>query len=275
MNSLEPFVLNTEVAVPGRVEGRTILITGAGSGVGRAFAVALAREGGLIGVLDLNRAAAEEACEDIRGASGTAMPLTADVSVRAEVVAAFDSFVAEMGRLDVLFNNAGLNKPMHLMDVTEDNWHSIMDVNALGTLIGIQEGARRMIPNRRGKIVNTSSIAGRQGYPSFVPYCASKFAVNALTQAAARALAEHNITCNAFAPGVVATPLWEQLDVDLQAIGDANRPGQAMEEFSAGILRGAAATPQDLVGTALYLASDDSNYLTGQVVMIDGGMVLV
>lgn len=132
-----------------------------------------------------------------------------------------------------------------------------------------------MIPRRSGKIVNTSSIAGRQGYPSFAPYCASKFAVNALTQAGARALAAHNITVNAFAPGVVATPLWNQLDKDLMAIGDSQRPGQAMEEFSAGILRGHAADPQELVGTALYLASGDSDYLTGQVIMVDGGMVLV
>ncbi|MFM8896387.1 MAG: SDR family oxidoreductase, partial [Actinomycetales bacterium] len=114
-----------------------------------------------------------------------------------------------------------------------------------------------------------------QGYPSFAPYCASKFAVNALTQAGARALAAHNITVNAFAPGVVATPLWNQLDKDLMAIGDSQRPGQAMEEFSAGILRGHAADPQELVGTALYLASRDSDYLTGQVIMVDGGMVLV
>ena len=203
------------------------MITGAGSGMGRAFAVGLAREG------------------------------------------------ASSGVLDVLFNNAGFNRPMHLIDVTEENWHSIMDVNALGCLIGIQEGAKRMIPRRRGKIVNTSSIAGRQGYPSFAPYCASKFAVNALTQAAARAFAEYNITCNAFAPGVVDTPLWTKLDADLQGIGDAERPGQAMAEFSAGILRGHAATPEEMVGTALFLASTDSDYITGQVVMADGGMVLV
>ncbi len=101
-----------------------------------------------------------------------------------------------------------------------------MDVNALGVLIGIQEAAKRMIPNRSGKIVNTSSIAGRQGYPSFAPYCASKFAVNALTQAAARAFAEHNITCNAFAPGVVDTPLWTELDADLMRIGDSQQPGR-------------------------------------------------
>jgi meso-butanediol dehydrogenase / (S,S)-butanediol dehydrogenase / diacetyl reductase len=186
-----------------------------------------------------------------------------------------DAFVAAEGRLDVLFNNAGFNQPMHLLDVTEDNWHSIMNVNALGTLIGIQEGARRMIPNRSGKIINTSSIAGRQGYPSFAPYCASKFAVNALTQAAARALAEHEITCNAFAPGVVDTPLWTRLDADLLAIGDAEQPGQAMMDFSAGILRGRPALPEDLVGTALFLASADSDYLTGQVLMADGGMVLI
>lgn len=174
-----------------------------------------------------------------------------------------------------MFNNAGFNKPMPFMEVTEDNWHAVMDVNGLGTLIGIQEAARRMIPNGAGKIVNTSSIAGRQGYPSFAPYSASKFAVNALTQAAARALAEHGITCNAFAPGVVDTPLWEQLDRDLMAIGDSSRPGEAMAGFAATILRGRAAQPADIVGTALYLASSDSDYLTGQVLMIDGGMVLV
>jgi meso-butanediol dehydrogenase/(S,S)-butanediol dehydrogenase/diacetyl reductase len=132
-----------------------------------------------------------------------------------------------------------------------------------------------MIPQKHGKIVNTSSIAGRQGFPSFAPYCASKFAVNALTQAAARGLAEHNITCNAFAPGVVDTPLWTQLDADLMEIGDSEEPGQAMADFASGILRGRVASGEDILGTALYLASADSDYLTGQVIMIDGGMVLV
>jgi meso-butanediol dehydrogenase/(S,S)-butanediol dehydrogenase/diacetyl reductase len=164
---------------------------------------------------------------------------------------------------------------MRLLDVTDENWNAIMSVNGLGTLIGIQEGARRMIPSGGGKIVNTSSIAGRQGYASFAPYSASKFAVNALTQSAARGLAEHNITCNAFAPGVVATPLWAKLDEDLMGIGESQRPGQAIEDYAAPILRGHAAAPEEIVGTALYLASADSDYLTGQVIMIDGGMVLV
>lgn len=259
----------------GRVQGKAIIVTGAGSGMGRAFAVGLAREGATVGVLDLRADAAKDVCDQISAESLQAVALSADISKRDEVVAAFDLFADQTGRLDVLFNNAGFNKPMHLLDVTEENWHSIMDVNALGTLIGIQEGARRMIPQQAGKIINTSSIAGRQGYPSFAPYCASKFAVNALTQAAARGLAEHNITCNAFAPGVVDTPLWTQLDADLVSIGDAEKPGQAMADFSSDILRGRPATPEDLLGTALYLASSDSDYLTGQIIMIDGGMVLV
>jgi meso-butanediol dehydrogenase/(S,S)-butanediol dehydrogenase/diacetyl reductase len=261
--------------VAGRVQGLGIVVTGAGSGLGRAFSLALAREGAAVGVLDLDNAAADRVRDEIEVAGGSAVSLAADVSRREQVEDALDAFVGQAGRLDVMFNNAGFNQPMHLIDVTEDNWHAIMNVNALGTLIGIQEAAKRMIPHRSGKIINTSSIAGRQGYPSFAPYCASKFAVNALTQAAARAFAEFNITCNAFAPGVVDTPLWTQLDADLREIGDAESPGQAMAEFSAGILRGRPAVPEDLVGTALFLASADSDYLTGQVIMADGGMVLV
>jgi meso-butanediol dehydrogenase/(S,S)-butanediol dehydrogenase/diacetyl reductase len=259
--------------MPGRVAGKNIIITGAGSGMGRTFALGLAAEGATVGVLDRRKDSVEAVCDELTSAGLTGIPLTADVSRRDEVRAAFDAFVDRTGRLDVLFNNAGFNEPMQLLDVTEENWRAIMDVNALGTLIGIQEGARRMMPLGEGKIVNTSSVAGRQGFPSFAPYCASKFAVNALTQAAARALAEHNITCNAFAPGVVDTPLWTKLDEDLMTIGDADAPGQAMADFAAGILRGRVATGNDILGTALYLASADSDYLTGDALNVSGGMV--
>jgi len=262
-----------------RLSGRRIVVTGAGSGIGRGLCMAFVREGATVGVMDRDAHAARSTAEAAAAldppVAGRAIALVADVTQRSEVSTTLDVFLEEAGGLDAMFNNAGLNKPMHLLDVTEENWHAVMDVNALGTLIGIQEAARRMIPRGGGKIVNTSSIAGRQGYPSFAPYCASKFAVNALTQVAARALAADGITCNAFAPGVVETPLWNQLDEDLRSIGDAEEPGQAMAEFSAGILRGRPATPDDLVGTATFLASSDSDYITGQVVMVDGGMVLV
>jgi meso-butanediol dehydrogenase/(S,S)-butanediol dehydrogenase/diacetyl reductase len=261
--------------VEGRVEGRCVIITGGGSGIGRSFALALAAEGAKVAAIDLDRGAAEETAQAITSQGGEAIGLAADVRQRAEVSSAFDSVVEWSGAFDVIFTLAGFNSPMHFLDVTEENWQRVMDVNALGTLLCMQEAARRMIPRGGGKIVTTSSIAGRQGYPSFAPYSASKFAVNALTQAGARALAEHNITVNSIAPGVVDTPLWEQLDADLIAIGDTTEPGEAMTAFTAGIIRGRAAQPEDLIGTALFFASADSDYLTGQIFMVDGGMVLV
>jgi meso-butanediol dehydrogenase/(S,S)-butanediol dehydrogenase/diacetyl reductase len=257
----------------GRVAGKSIIVTGAGSGIGEGFARIFGAEGAKVGVCDLNTAAAERVAAVINDSGGKAIAITADVSKREQVQQGFKKFVDWAGSLDVIFNNAGFNKPMHLMEVTEENWHAIMNVNGLGVLICTQEAGKYMIAQKSGKIINTASIAGRQGYPAFAPYCASKFAVNALTQATARGLAEHNITCNSFAPGVVDTPLW--IDLDLMEMGMSERPGQATEEFSAGILRGRAATPADLQGVALFLASSDSDYMTGQTIMIDGGMVLV
>ena len=175
--------------------------------MGAAIAKRLAQEGAAVTVADLDGAAAERVAAEITGEGGRAVAQQVDVSKRDLVRAMVSAAVEAFGGVDVIFNNAGFNRPMHLLDVTEENWRSIMDVNALGVLLCTQEAARQMIKQGRGgKIVNTTSIAGRQGYPSFAPYCASKFAVIALTQATARGLAEHDITANAFAPGVVATP---------------------------------------------------------------------
>lgn len=260
----------------GRMDGRVAVITGSGSGIGLGIAEALAAEGAKVVVADLNGEAADRAAKGISTAGGHAVAVRADVANRGDVRGVVDAAVAAFGRIDVWFNNAGYNKPLHLLDVTDDNWRSIMEVNGLGTLIGIQEAAKQFIAQGGGgKIINTSSMAGRQGYPSFAPYCASKAAVISLTQAAARGLAEHDITCNAFAPGVVDTPLWKKLDQDLMDIGDASAPGEAMSSFAEGILRGRPASVADIAGTAIFLASKDSDYMTGQVVMIDGGMVLV
>jgi meso-butanediol dehydrogenase/(S,S)-butanediol dehydrogenase/diacetyl reductase len=187
-----------------------------------------------------------------------------------------DFAIERFGSLDVVFNNAGFNSPMKFLTVTEDNWNAIMRVNGLGVLIGTQEAAKRMIAQGTGgKIINTSSIAGRQGYPDIAPYCASKAAVIMLTQSAARELASHGITVNGFAPGVVDTPLWEKLDEDLMAIGASSRKGQAMQEFSQAILLARPAAPKDLAPMAVFLASSESDYFTGQIIMCDGGMVLV
>ncbi|MDQ4490802.1 glucose 1-dehydrogenase [Sinomonas sp. ASV486] len=259
-----------------RISGRVAVVTGGASGIGLGIAQVLAAEGGRVVIADLNLEAAREAADKISAGGGTAIAVRADVVQRSDVRGVVEKAVDAFGGIDVWFNNAGYNKPLHLLDVTEENWRSIMDVNGLGTLIGTQEAALQFIAQGRGgKIINTASMAGRQGYPSFAPYCASKAAVISLTQATARGLAEHDITCNAFAPGVVDTPLWKKLDRDLMDIGDSKEPGEAMSSFAEGILRGRPATASDIAGTALFLASPDSDYMTGQVVMIDGGMVLV
>ncbi|WP_428699096.1 SDR family NAD(P)-dependent oxidoreductase [Stappia sp.] len=264
----------------GGVSGRACIVTGAAQGIGRAIGEALLDEGAHVCFADINKARLAEVAgeNEERAARGGARitHFAVDVTERAEVRAMVAHAVGVFGRLDVKFNNAGVNKPMNFLDVTEENWDFIMRVNGLGCLIGMQEAARQMIAQGTGgKIINTASIASRQGFGNVAPYCASKSAVVSLTQSGARDLARHGITVTAFAPGVVATEMWREVDRDLMEIGAATRPGQAMEEFAAGILRGRVATPADIVGTTTFLASRDSDYMTGQVVMIDGGMTLI
>ena len=252
------------------------VVTGAASGIGRAIAAGLAKDGFSVVIADLDEANGRAAAADIAAASqGRAIFQRVDVTDRGSVTAAVEACVHQFGSIKVMVNNAGFNKPEPFLEASEAIWHKVMDVNALGVMIGIQEAAKAMIAaDIKGKIINTASIAGRTGYADFAPYCASKFAVVALTHAGARALAGNGITVNAFAPGVVATPLWEQLDKDLMAMGASSGPGEAMQNFSASILLGRVAKPDDVVGTVRFLASPASDYMTGQVLMIDGGMIL-
>lgn len=264
----------------GSMTGRSCIVTGAAQGIGRAIGEALLDEGADVCFADLNGDKVGDVAtanhERAGGSGGKAISAQVDVSDRAQVKAMIALAVEHFGKLNVMFNNAGVNKPMHFLEVTEENWDFIMRVNGLGVLVGIQEAAKQMIEQGMGgKIINTASIASRQGFDNVAPYCASKFAVVSLTQSAARDLAKYNITVTGFAPGVVHTELWETLDKDLMELGVSERPGQAMEEFSADILRGRVARPEDITGTTTYLASPASDYMTGQIVMIDGGMTLV
>lgn len=257
------------------LDGRTCMITGAARGIGQGVAKRLGAEGASVCVADLNDEGAGAVAEEIRAAGGRAIGVGCDVGERESVRAAIASTVAEFGRLDVLFNNAGISKTQHFLEVTEEDWNRIMRVNGLGVLFGMQEAAKQMkAQGGGGKIVNTASIAGKEGFPLFPAYCASKSAVISMTQSGARDLAGDGITVNAFCPGVVSTKLWDQLDSEFLELGETERPGQSLEDFGAGILLRRLSTPKDIAGLAVFLASTDSDYMTGQAINIDGGMLV-
>ncbi|GAB0113650.1 SDR family NAD(P)-dependent oxidoreductase [Acidisoma sp. C75] len=257
----------------GRLSDRVIIVTGGASGLGEGIARRAAAEGGRVVIADLDQAKAEAVAASL---GEEAMGIAVDVAERGQVRAMVEAVAAHFGGIDVLFNNAGVNKPLPFLEVDEANFNDIMRVNALGVMIGMQEVRRHMqARGRGGKIINTASIAGRQGYAEFAPYCASKAAVISLTQAAAREFAPDKITVNGIAPGVVVTPLWDGLERDMIDKGVIQKKGEFIESFSAGILMGRPATPDDLAGVCVFLASADSDYITGQIIMCDGGMVLV
>jgi meso-butanediol dehydrogenase / (S,S)-butanediol dehydrogenase / diacetyl reductase len=260
----------------GSVKDKVVVVTGAGRGIGAGIAADLASNGARVVVADLNRDGAAQVAEEIKSAGGESFATALDVSNREQVKSMISEVVSRFGRLDVMFNNAGISQTCPFLEVTDSDFDRLMAVNGRGVLIGTQEAARQMIAQGGGgKIINTTSIGGKQGWPLYAHYCASKFAVVALTQAAARALGEHKITVNCFAPGVVATELWNQLDEDSLKYGVTSKKDQLIKDFSQGILLGRVSTPKDVAGVTTFLASDASDYITGQTIMVDGGMVLI
>ncbi len=262
------------------LDGRSVIVTGAGRGIGAAMARALAAAGGRLTIADIDAGAAAGVAEEIRAGGGTAIPVAADVTERAEVQAMIATAVEAHGRLDVIFNNAGIAQTRPFLSITEEDWRRVMDVNGLGVLIGMQEAVKQFQSQGKtatgfgGRIVNTASIAARQGYEPLAHYSASKFAVVALTQAAARAFGRDGISANAICPGVVATDMWKVIDKGFKDEGLTGRDGEAFDTFSAGILLGRPSVAEDLAGVAVFLAAPASDYMTGQSLVVDGGMVL-
>jgi meso-butanediol dehydrogenase/(S,S)-butanediol dehydrogenase/diacetyl reductase len=251
---------------------RVAFVTGASRGIGRAIALRLAQDGFDVAVSARDVSKLESLAEEIQAEGRSALVAAAEVADREAVFGAVRQTARELGGLDVLVTSAGIVQIQDIVDITPADLQHIVEVNLYGTYWCVQAAAEVMIPARRGKMILASSISGHQGYAHFSAYCATKFGINALTQAAAREFAPFGITVNAFCPGIVDTDMWTEID---RALAPANgrQPGEALEERAKDIALGRVETPQDVAGFVSYLASRDADYMTGQSVVFDGGVI--
>lgn len=257
----------------GNVAGKVAFITGAGQGIGEAIALRLASDGFAVACADLNLATATAVADRIRGNGGKAFAISVDVADRQSVFSAVEQATAALGGMDVVINNAGIAPIQTIDEVDFDIYRRTFDINVGGVLWGIQaatEAFRKL--GHGGKIINACSQAGQVGNPALSVYCGTKFAVRGITQSCARDLAADGITVNAYCPGIVNTPMMQKVAREL---GEANgeSPEWGMQQFAKNITLQRVSEPAEVAACVSFLAGPDSDYMTGQAVIIDGGMV--
>jgi meso-butanediol dehydrogenase / (S,S)-butanediol dehydrogenase / diacetyl reductase len=258
---------------------KVAVVTGAGQGIGRAIAIRLAKDGFAIGCLDFNAVTAKDCAKQITGGGGEALAVKVDVAQRDQVFQAVDEVVTRFGRLDVMINNAGLGPVTPIEDITPEIYRKVFDVNVGGTYWGIQAAVKHFKTCKPaktgeiiGKIINASSQAGQVGNPDLAVYGATKFAIRGITQTAAKDLAKLGITVNAYCPGIVRTPMMEGIAGKV-AKENGKSLEWGLEQWAKTVLLGRISEPEDVAACVSYLAGPGSDYMTGQALIIDGGMV--
>lgn len=248
-----------------RLEGQVAIVTGAGQGIGRAIAKTLAGEGTAVVVNDIDLQKASKVVDEIKSQGGRAVPIKADVSNKEEVNSLVEQTLGNFKRIDILVNNAGTAKLTPTVELTEAEWDSTVDVDLKGQFLCSQAVAKHMIKQKRGKIVNIASLAAHIGTPGLAAYSASKGGVVQLTKVLAVEWGKHNITVNAVSPGLTMTELVEAVFKE--------RPDvfEGVERIPLKRL----AMPEDIANAVLFLASPESDYITGQVIAVDGGALSV
>ncbi len=246
-----------------RLTGKVALITGGGSGIGRGIAIRFAEEGAAVAVADLNLAGAEETAQEARRLERRSLALEANVTSRADCERIVQEAAASLGKLDIFVANAGIGRAGPFLEYTEEDWNAVIDTNLTGVFLSCQAAARQMAAQGHGgRIICISSVAGVRPAAFMPAYHAAKAGVKMLTEVMALELAPHRITVNAIGPGLIDTPLARPLVEALQAAGRELAP------------LGRVGEPKDVADGALFLASDEADYVTGHLLLVDGGLAL-
>lgn len=256
------------------IDGKVAFVTGAAQGIGQAIAKRLAHDGADVALLDLREDSLHETKELVEAAGRRAITIGGDVSDRSSLEAAVNRAADELGGFDIMVNNAGIAGPITpVRGITEQDFDRVFSINVKGVLFGIQVAAAKLEElGHGGKIIAATSIAAHESFPMLGLYSSSKFAVRALIQAAAQELATLGITVNGYSPGIVGTGMWEEIDRGFAELTGAEI-GATYKKYVEGITLGRASTPEDVARFVSYLAGPDSDYMTGQTPLIDGGMV--
>ena len=250
-----------------------VVVTGGGGGIGAAISRAFAQEGARVAVCDIDAEGPENVVNEIRKAQGQAKAWTFDVTDRAAVEKTADEIESECGSIVVWVNNAGISRVVPFLDCTEDMWDRILSINLKGAFLGSQAAIRKMLPRKRGVVLNMSSQSGRQGNSQYAAYCTSKFGIIGLTQSLAVEFAKDGIRVNALCPGVVHTPLWDQ-QLEDYARKRNMKPEEVRPYMEGKISLGRLCKPEEVAAVAVFLASDAASYITGQAVNISGGSIM-
>lgn len=255
---------------------KVAVITGSGDGLGKGIAERLAQDGFRIVLSDINQETLQATQEEFEAKGFEVSSFIGDVRQRDDQFGLAKHAVEAFGQIDVWINNAGVEEVIPLAEVTEQDFDKTFDINVKGTLFGTQAATEQMIKQGTKdyayKIINACSIAAHDSFELLGTYCASKHAVRSLTVTTAKEYAKHNITANAYCPGVAGTKMWDRIDEQM-AKHMGLQPGEAFEKFTSGILRGRPQVPNDVANLVSFLASEDSDYITGQAILTDGGMV--
>lgn len=253
---------------------RVVVITGSAQGLGKGIADRLCSEGYKVVISDINEEVLQQTHDEFTEKGYHVASLVADVTKQESHEALVAHAVKEFGKLDVYINNAGVEGEVEEIEkINPDNVDFVLDVNVKGVLYGIQAAARQLKKQGHGgTIINAASIAGHEGFDFLATYSASKFAVRGLTQVASKELAKDGIIVNAYCPGIATTGMWDRLDEKfMEVLG--TKKGEALEHFSSTISLGRTQVPEDVANLVAFLASEDANYITGQAIITDGGMV--